>query len=134
MRQQMEKHRANAVCASCHARMDPIGFALENFDGIGKWRTTEGPTHTPIDSSGALNDGTKIDGPVGLRNALLNKRSQVATVVVEKLLTYALGRGVEYSDQPTVRRILKEAAPHDFRWSSLILGIVRSTPFQMRRS
>ena len=134
VRQQMEKHRANAVCASCHARMDPIGFALENFDGIGKWRTTEGPTHTPIDSSGALNDGTKLDGPVGLRNALLNKRSQVATVVVEKLLTYALGRGVEYSDQPTVRRILKEAAPHDFRWSSLILGIVRSTPFQMRRS
>jgi hypothetical protein len=133
VRQQMEAHRANPVCGSCHSRMDPLGFALENFDAVGKWRTTEGPEKTPIDSSGTLPDGTKILGPADLRRVLLSKSDQIARTATEKLLTYALGRGVEYYDQPVVRKIQWEAAP-DYRWSSLILGIVKSEPFQMRRS
>jgi hypothetical protein len=134
VRQSMEAHRANPVCASCHLRMDPLGFALENFNGIGEWRTTEGAANTPIDSSGALPDGTKFQGPVELRRLLLSKPDQFAKAVTEKLLTYALGRGVEYYDEPAVRKIMREAAPGDYRWSSLILGIVKSEPFQMRRT
>jgi len=134
VRQSMERHRANAVCASCHSRMDPIGFALENFDGVGRWRTTEGPENTPIDTSGMLPDGTKFQGPGELRKILLKHPDQFATVVIEKLLTYALGRGIEYYDEPAVRKIVRASAPTDYRWSSLILGIVRSEPFQMRRS
>ena len=132
MRQRMEEHRANPVCASCHETMDPLGFALENFDGIGKWRTTE--ANNEIDTSGVLPDGTEFQGVSGLRKVLLDKRERLVTTVIEKLLTYALGRGVEYYDAPAVRRIMEEAAPSDYRWSSLILGIVKSTPFQMRRS
>jgi hypothetical protein len=134
VRQSMEEHRANPVCATCHSRIDPIGFALENFDGIGRWRTTEGSANTPIDTSGVLPDGTKFQGPAELRKILLNKPEQFTTVLTEKLLTYALGRGVEYYDEPHVRRIVRESGPDGDRWSSLILGIVRSEPFQMRRS
>jgi hypothetical protein len=132
MRERMEQHRANPVCASCHKLMDPLGFALENFDGIGKWRTAEGGT--PIDPSGALPDGTPFQGPAELRQALLTKREGFVTTVTEKLLTYALGRGLEYYDAPAVRKITREAASNDHRWSSLVLGIVQSTPFQKRRS
>jgi hypothetical protein len=132
MRQRMEKHRANPVCATCHSRMDPLGFALENFDAIGRWRIAEAEASIPIDVSGALPDGTKFQGPVELRNLLIRSPEQFATTVTEKLLTYALGRGVEYTDQPAIRGILRAAAPSNYRWSELILGIVRSTPFQMR--
>jgi mono/diheme cytochrome c family protein len=133
IRQSMEQHRASPVCATCHARIDPIGFALENYDGIGKWRSTEGAAHTPIDTSAVLPDGTKINGPIELREVLLRKPDLFATIVTEKLLTYALGRGVEYYDEPAVRKIVRDAAP-DYRWSSLISGITTSVPFQMRRT
>ena len=130
VREQMEQHRANPACAVCHMAMDPLGFALENFDGIGRWRTTDGKT--PIDSSGVLPDGSQFRGPAELRKVLLSKREQFVITVTEKLLTYALGRGLEYYDAPVVRQIMREAAPNDYRWSSFILGVVRSTPFQMR--
>ncbi|HYL39180.1 MAG TPA: DUF1592 domain-containing protein [Bryobacteraceae bacterium] len=133
VRERMEQHRKNPVCASCHARMDQLGFALENFDAIGRWRTT-GEGNAPVDASAALPDGTKFDGVAGLRSYLLADREQFAGALTDKLLTYALGRGVEYYDQPSLRKILRDAAPGDYRWSSLILGIVNSTPFQMRRS
>jgi hypothetical protein len=132
MRQQMERHRSNPVCAGCHSRMDPLGFALENFDAIGRWRATE--VGIPIDASGVLPDGAEFYGPAGLRAVLLDKREQVVTTLLEKLLTYALGRGLEHYDAPSVRSILREAAPADYRWSALVLGVVKSTPFQMRRS
>ena len=112
--------------------MDPLGFALENFDATGKWRTHE--ANAPVDASGVLPDGTEFQGPAELRKLLLSRPEQLVQTVTEKLLTYALGRGVEYTDAPYVRRILREAAPGDYRWSSLILGIVNSTAFQMRRS
>jgi hypothetical protein len=134
MREQMEKHRANAACAVCHRNMDPLGFALENFDAIGKWRTTSGATNTPVDASGELPDGAKFNGPAELRDVLLSKPTQFASTVTEKLLTYALGRGVEYYDAPAVRKILRQAEPTEYRWSALIMGIVKSDPFQMRRS
>jgi hypothetical protein len=133
VRERMEQHRKNPVCASCHARMDPLGFALENFDAIGRWRDTS-EAGTAIDASGTLPDGTNFDGPVEFRQALLNHGDEFATTVTEKLLTYALGRGLESYDAPAVRTIRREAAPSDYRWSSLILGIVKSTPFQMTRS
>ena len=132
MRERMELHRTNAVCASCHARMDPLGFALENFDGIGAWRATEGDT--PIDASGSLPHGFAFQGPSGLRRVLLSQEKRFVETVTEKLLTYALGRGVEHHDAPAVRRISRDAAASDYRWSSVILGIVESTPFQMRRA
>jgi len=132
MRERMEKHRANPACAVCHTRMDPLGFALENFDAIGGWRTTE--AGIPIDASGTLPDGTQFEGVPGLRDILLERRDEFVLNVTEKLLTYALGRGAEYYDAPAVRSIMREAAPDDYRWSSLITGIVRSPPFQMRRS
>ena len=134
MREQMEKHRANAACAVCHKNMDPLGFALENFDAIGGWRTTSGASNTPVDASGVLPDGTQFTGPAELRNVLLKRPTQFASTVTEKLLTYALGRGIDYYDAPAVRRILRDAGPTEYRWSALILGIVKSDPFQMRRS
>jgi len=127
MRQRMERHQASPVCSSCHSRMDPLGFALENFDGLGRWRAG-------IDSSGVLPDGTKIDGPVGLRNVLLSKKDEFVTTATERLLTYALGRGVEAFDMPAIRKIVPDAGSGDYRWSSLIMGIVKSLPFQMRRA
>ena len=133
VRQSMEAHRANPVCASCHLRMDPLGFAMENFNGIGQWRTTEGADETPIDSSGTLPDGTKLQGPADLRKLLMSQPGQFSLAVIERLLTYAMGRGSEYYDQPAIRKISREAAP-DYRWSSLILGVIKSEPFQMRRT
>jgi hypothetical protein len=132
VRERMEQHRKNPVCASCHAQMDPIGFALENFDAIGRWRTEDAAAHTPIDASGTLLDGSRFNGPAEFRALLLKRRDDFARTVVEKLLTYALGRGLEYYDQPVVRQILREAAPSGYRWSAIIGGIVRSAPFQMR--
>ncbi len=133
LRARLEAHRANPVCSNCHARMDPLGFALENFDAVGKWRD-KGVAGTPIDPSGTLPDGTAFDGFPGLRDILLERREEFVTTVTEKLLTYALGRGVEHYDRPAIRAIVREAAPNDYRWSSLILGVARSLPFQMRRS
>ena len=130
VRQMLEMHRANPACASCHARMDPLGLSLENFDAIGQWRTKD--SGNPIDASGVLLDGTKVDGPRELRQALLAQKTQFVKAVTEKLLTYALGRGLEYYDAPTVRAIDRSAAGDDYRWSSMILGIVKSAPFQMR--
>jgi mono/diheme cytochrome c family protein len=133
IRQAMEAHRANPVCASCHKLMDPLGFALENFDGIGRWRTTD--ANAPIDPSGTLPDGTLFEGPSGLRNVLRTKLSeQFVLTVTERLLTYALGRGVEYTDAPAIRKIMKEAAASEYRWSSLIASITRSMQFQMRKA
>jgi hypothetical protein len=129
----MELHRNNAICASCHARMDPIGFALENFDGVGKWRDKD--AGSPIDASGTLPGGVKFQGPAGLKKLLAtNYRDQFDSTVTEKLLTYALGRGLEYYDKPAVRSILRQAARDNYRMSALIIGIVKSTPFQMRRT
>ena len=130
VRQMLEMHRANPVCASCHARMDPLGLSLENFDAIGQWRTMDAG-HT-IDASGVLLDGTKVDGPKALRQALLAQKMQFVEAVTEKLLTYALGRGLEYYDAPTVRAIDRAAAADGYRWSTLILEIVKSAPFRMR--
>jgi hypothetical protein len=132
MRQQMEQHRANPPCSGCHKLMDPIGFALENFDGVGQWRDTE--AGFPINPAGTLPDGTDIQGAADLREALLNRPEQLVHTVTEKMLVYALGRGLEYYDGAAVRKIIKEARDDDYRWSSLILGIVNSIPFQMRRS
>src|SRR5205085_1358560 len=130
MREQMAEHRANPVCASCHKVMDPIGFALENFDAVGAWRTRE--PGGPIDASGQLADGTKIDGVVTLRNALLNRPEVFVGTMTEKLLTYALGRGLSYADMPVVRVIVRDAGRNDYRFSSLVLGVINSMPFQMR--
>jgi hypothetical protein len=129
VRQMLEMHRANSVCASCHARMDPLGLSLENFDAIGQWRTAD--AGHAIDASGVLLDGTKVEGPRELRQALLAQKTQFVKAVTEKLLTYALGRGLEYYDAPTVRAIDRAAADNDYRWSTLILDIVKSAPFQM---
>ena len=131
VRQRLEEHRTNPVCASCHKMMDPIGFALENFDGVGQWRQRDG--RNSVDPAGQLVDGTKINGPVELRQALLGYSDQFARTVTEKLLTYGLGRGVEYYDMPVVRSIVRQAARNNYRFSSLIVGIVESTPFQMKR-
>jgi hypothetical protein len=132
MRERMSQHRTNPACAVCHARMDPLGFALDNFDAVGRWRDIEGST--PVDPSGVLPDGTKFTGPAELRKILMVQDREFTRTVTEKLLQYAIGRGVEYSDEPAVRQIVREAAPSDYRWSSLVLSIVKSSPFQMRRS
>ena len=130
IRERMEAHRQNAVCATCHVRMDPLGFALENFNTIGQWRTTDGTSE--IDASGVLPDGTTFAGPDEFRQVLLTRREEFIRTFTEKLLTYAAGRAIQYYDMPAVRTIMRDAAPDDYRWSSLILGIVKSRPFQMR--
>ncbi len=130
MREQMAEHRANPVCASCHKTMDSIGFAMENFDAVGAWRTRD--AGQPIDASGVLADGTKLDGVVTLRSALLSRPELFAGTLTEKLLVYGLGRGLDYRDRPAVRTILRDASRDNYRFSSLILGVVHSTPFQMR--
>jgi Protein of unknown function (DUF1592)/Protein of unknown function (DUF1588)/Protein of unknown function (DUF1587)/Protein of unknown function (DUF1585)/Protein of unknown function (DUF1595)/Ca-dependent carbohydrate-binding module xylan-binding/Planctomycete cytochrome C len=132
LRQKMEKHRADPICASCHARMDPIGFGFENFDAIGRWRTKEGPFD--IDASGQLVSGEKFKGPAELRTILLGARKdEFVHCLVEKMLTYALGRGLEYYDKCATEKIMRNLAQRDYRFSELILEIVRSVPFQMRR-
>ncbi|HEY7297001.1 MAG TPA: DUF1592 domain-containing protein [Xanthobacteraceae bacterium] len=133
MRERMEQHRANPSCAVCHKMMDPLGFALENFDGLGRWRDSAAPGAGAIDASGVLPDGTEFDGAKGLREVLISKQDLFVENFTERLLTYALGRGVEEYDRPVIRRITREAAAENKRWSSIILGIVKSAPFQMRR-
>jgi len=133
VRQAMETHRKNPACAGCHAPMDPLGFALENFDAIGKSRS-KGDTSEAIDTSGVLPDGTRFDGLAGLRDVLVARKQEFVGTLAERLLTYALGRGLEYSDMPAVRAIVRESAASDYRWSAVVLGVVRSMPFQMRRA
>jgi hypothetical protein len=130
MREQMAAHRANAVCASCHKLMDPIGLALENFDAIGRWRTADAAG--PIDASGDLLDGTHVNGVVELRQAMLKRPEVFVGTMTEKLLTYALHRGVEAPDMPTVRAIVRDVSRRNYRFSSLVLGVVKSPAFQMR--
>jgi mono/diheme cytochrome c family protein len=130
VRKRMEMHRQNAICASCHNSMDPLGFALENFDAVGKWRTTEGGN--PIDASGSLPDGTTFSGPAELRKLVGNHREQFVRTLTHKLMTYALGRGVEHYDLPAIRKAVREAAPSQYKFSALVLGIVKSVPFQQR--
>jgi cytochrome c551/c552 len=131
LRQRLERHRANPGCASCHAIMDPIGFSLEHFDLVGAWRDLDGGV--PVDARGRLADGTALTGPASLRRALLDRRDAVAAAAAEKLLTYALGRRVEWFDMPAVRAIVRRAAPDEYRFSALVAGIVRSVPFRMKR-
>jgi hypothetical protein len=133
MREAMVQHRSNPVCSTCHARMDPIGFALDNFDAVGKWRTLA-ESGEPIDASGVLPDGTKFNGIVGLRDYLLQHPHAFLQTMTEKLLTYALGRSLEFYDSSVVRAVLRDAARENYHFSSLIEGIVESTPFQMRAS
>ena len=132
VRERLAEHRANPACASCHNPMDPLGFALENYDAVGRWRTADGGEM--IDPSGELADGTRIAGVSDLEQALLDRPELFASALAEKLLTFALGRGVEHYDAPAIRRVVSDAREHNFRFSSLILGIASSTPFQMRRS
>jgi hypothetical protein len=133
MREAMAQHRTNPVCANCHARMDPIGFALDNFDAVGRWRTVD-ESGTPIDGSGVFPDGAKFEGVAGLRQRLLSRPEQFVSTLTENLLTYSLGRSLAYYDAPAVRAIVREAARADYRFSSLVIGIVKSMPFQMRRT
>jgi mono/diheme cytochrome c family protein len=136
MRERMEEHRANPVCANCHKLMDPIGLSLENFDAVGEWRTRDGDTvrnmGTPIDASGQLLDGTKVDGVITLRKTLLRQPDLFVGTLTEKLMIFALGRGLAYYDIPAVRTIVRDSARQDYKFSSLILGIVKSAPFQKR--
>jgi hypothetical protein len=129
VRERMEEHRKNPACAVCHVRMDPLGFALENFDAIGKWRTTS--DGLPIDAAASLPDGSKFQGVAGLRELLVSHREEFVTTFTAKLLTYALGREVDYFDMPAVRKITSQAGAEDYRWSAIIRGIVGSVPFQM---
>jgi hypothetical protein len=133
VREMIAKHRANPVCASCHAVMDPLGLALENFDATGMWRDRDRYAGVAIDASGVLPDGTAITGPDDLRQALLRRPGQFAQTFTEGLLTYATGRKLEYHDMPTVRQIVREGAANDYRFSALVQGVVRSDQFRMRR-
>jgi hypothetical protein len=132
MRDRMEAHRKSPACAGCHKLMDPIGLALENFDGIGRWRLTDNGVR--IDATAQLSDGSKVDGPATLRQAILRHPDMFARNMTEMLMTYALGHGVEYYDMPYVRSILKDSSSTGYKFSSLVLGIVKSAPFQRRRS
>ena len=135
VRARMEQHRSNPACAACHAKMDPLGFALENFDAVGQWRSTDAEADAPIDASGALPDGRPFTTPAEFRQGLLAEpwASEFVGTVIEKLLTYAVGRGLDHHDAPAVRSIRREAGTAGYRWSSIVLGIVRSAPFRMRR-
>jgi hypothetical protein len=130
IRERMELHRKNPTCAACHSIMDPVGFSLENFDLVGKWRDMDGKT--PIDATAEMVDGTKLDGPASLRRALLSRSDMFVSVATEKLMTYATGRAVTPYDMPAIRKIIRDSANTDFRLSSLVLGVVKSEPFQMR--
>jgi hypothetical protein len=132
LRARLEAHRRNPTCASCHRVMDPLGLALENFDGLGQWREKE--PGGAINPTGQLADGTPIDGPVALRKAVLERREMFVRALTEKLMTYALGRGIELDDKPLVRKVARDAAARDYRWSAIVLGIVRSAPFMMKKA
>jgi len=133
VRERLEEHRKNAACASCHKLMDPLGFALENFDAVGAYRSLS-EAGTPIDASGQMADGTPLDGPADLRKALLDRPDALVSTFARKLMPYALGRGLEYHDAPYIRKIASNAAQNGYRISSIIQGIVESVPFQMRRT
>ena len=130
-RQRLEEHRNKPQCASCHARLDPIGFALENFDAIGAWR--DSIDGKPVDAKGVLTNGEPVDGPVQLKNALMARRDLFLRHLTEKLMAYALGRGLEFHDVPSVKEVLQKASGSDHRLNSMILEITRSYPFQWRR-
>jgi Protein of unknown function (DUF1592)/Protein of unknown function (DUF1588)/Protein of unknown function (DUF1585)/Protein of unknown function (DUF1587)/Protein of unknown function (DUF1595)/Cytochrome C oxidase, cbb3-type, subunit III len=132
MRDAMIQHRANPVCASCHARMDPIGFAMENFDGIGRWRELD--AGSPIDASGVFPGGEKFEGMAGLKKALLSKPEEFVSTITEKLMMYGIGRNVQYYDRPAIRAIIRRAAASDYTFASLVLGVAESAPFQMRET
>jgi hypothetical protein len=131
LRAQMEEHRADAICATCHSRMDPIGFGLENYDAIGQWRTEDGKF--PIEGTGSLTNGKTFTGPAELEEVLAQQPDVFAGAIAEKMLTYALGRGLEHYDRPAVKQITANLARDSYRFSSLVLGIVNSLPFQQRR-
>jgi hypothetical protein len=133
VRERLEEHRRNPACATCHAEMDPLGFALENFDAVGAWRAVD-EGRTPIDASASLSGGATFEGLAGLRTLLLERRDQFVGTVAERLLSFGLGRGIEFYDRPAVRQILRDASAGQDRWSALLLAIVRSAPFQMRRA
>jgi hypothetical protein len=130
VRERLEQHRRNPVCAGCHARMDPLGFALENFDGVGKWRVDD--ANAPVNATGTLPDGTKFSGPAEFRRVLVEQRPELLRTIAEKMLTYALGRGLDYRDAPAIRGIVRDTSVGGDRWSSLVLAVARSVPFQMR--
>ncbi len=130
IRQRLAAHREKPICASCHNIMDPVGFSLENFDAVGRWRTEE--DHRPVDASGGFADGSTFTGVAGLERALLTRPELFAGTLTEKLLTFALGRGIEPTDAPAIRAIVRHAKSEDYRLSSLILALVESVPFQMR--
>jgi hypothetical protein len=130
VRARLEQHRASPTCGQCHGVIDPIGLALENFDGIGRWRTAD--AETPIDASTVLPSGAAIDGPVELRRQLVARPDMFAQVVTEKLMMYALGRELEYFDMPQVRAVVREAANEDYKWSSVVRGVVRTDAFRMQ--
>jgi hypothetical protein len=130
VRERMEQHRSNPACASCHKIVDPIGMAMENFDATGMWRTKEGGI--PIDPSGEMYDGFTLDGPVGVREAIMNRSESFLGTFTENLLTYGIGRVLDYRDMPTVRKIAREASQNNNRFSSFVMGIVKSPTFQMR--
>jgi len=132
VRERLAAHRDKPACAGCHKLMDPIGFSLENFDAVGKWRSAE--NGVSVDAAGGLPDGGNFHGLEGLKQALLSRPELFVTTTTEKMMTYALGRGMEPFDGPAVRRIVQDAKVGDYRFSSLVLGIVNSVPFQMRRS
>jgi hypothetical protein len=130
VRERLEQHRANPTCKACHGVMDPLGFALENFDAIGVWRTKDRETATAIDSTGELADGTLVHGPVELRKALLAKPNQFVETLTEKLMTFGLGRSIDYNDMPAVRKVVREAARDNYRFSALLTAIAESEPFR----
>jgi hypothetical protein len=132
VRERLAEHRRNPACAACHKMMDPIGLALENFNAIGRWRLVD--SGAPIDPSGQMYDGTKLDGPVSVRDAVLNRSDAFLASFTENFLAYGLGRLVDYRDMPAVRAIEREAAKNDNRFSSFVLGVVKSVPFQMRKA
>jgi hypothetical protein len=133
VRELMAKHRASPTCSACHTVMDPLGFALENFDGTGMWRDRDRFANTAIDSAGELPDGTKLKGPDDLRNALLRRPEQFVQTFVENLLMYSMGRTKEYYDMPTVRRIVRDAAAKDYKFSAIVQAVVKTDQFKMRR-
>jgi hypothetical protein len=133
VREKMAAHSVNPTCFSCHGILDPLGFALENFDAVGTWRERDRFAGDVLDTSGRLPDGTELDGPDDLRDALLRRPDQFVQTFTERLLTYALGRTLDHNDMPTVRKIVRDAAREDYRFSAIVAAIVESEPFLWRR-
>jgi hypothetical protein len=133
MRERLEQHRSNPMCYSCHATIEPYGVALENFDAVGRWRTIN-ENGEPVDASTELVNGTKFEGLDGLRNIILANKDQFVQTATNRLLTYAVGRGLDYYDMPTIRKIVKQSAPSNYNFSTLVVNVVKSMPFQMRKA